>query len=427
MPSVSPSGRWAAACPAGRRLLAVALIAGALVNAALAWAESATDLGKVWAGFGLTEGRPFAFMANPVHLAALCAAALWLVLSREAGHREPTPWLLAVALLVGATNLAGSRIALVLAALMVIGFAILLTRRRWWVHAAVLVLAGTVGFGLSLLPGESGQAGNSRVVGAPDERYRQPHRDLGACGAGDGRPAVPRVGPGPQLSGDHPAPLGPGGAIGGPGDHLPRHAQLPRGSPGRNRVPRVPGLRRLARHRGSQGQGSAGRVRGGGSRGPHGPARTVVVRARSSRSLLGAASADGDDAVGLSRGLWSSRSLRIASAITVVVGLGAGVWLLAADSDYYRATSGRRLAPLDSWASRHTPWPEAQSLTAKLWDAQAAVQPTSDAGRRALRAERVARDRDPYDPRAWVAVRSAPTEVGVPRRGAPRVRSPRSS
>ncbi|MEP6623378.1 MAG: O-antigen ligase family protein, partial [Acidimicrobiia bacterium] len=384
------------------RLLSIGLIAGALVNAALAWAESTVNLGKVWAGFGLTDGRPFAFMANPVHLAALCVAALWLVLSREASHREPTPWLVAVALLVGATNLAGSRIALVLAALMVIGFAILLTRRKWWIHAGVLVAVATVGFGLSLLPGKSGDAGNSRVVSAPTSGIAS-RIEIWEHAA--------------QATFDRPL-LG-----WGPGRSYQATTPLRSVEAARSEGPEI-----IYRDMHNflvevlVGTGFLGFLAFGGwlvtaSRRARGPlagfaavgAAVLMVQpalfmfAPLLTLALGAASADGDDAVRISRGLWSSRSLRIASTITVVIGLGAGVWLLAADSDYYRATTEQRLAPLDSWASKRSPWPEELSLTAKLWDAQATVQPTREAGRNAIRAERDARDRDPYDPRAWVA------------------------
>ena len=59
-------GVWALGrCAAGReRLIGLALIVGALLNAALAWLEAIKDLGHVWVGFGYVDGRPFAFLGE---------------------------------------------------------------------------------------------------------------------------------------------------------------------------------------------------------------------------------------------------------------------------------------------------------------------------------------------------------------------------
>ena len=110
------------------RFVEVALVAGATVNAAVAWLQVSTDLGVE--GLGLFEGRAQGLMGNPVFLAALCAGGLWLVLARERQAARPLDVArCSPASSTGAIELSGSRISLAVAFGVVIWFVVADLRR----------------------------------------------------------------------------------------------------------------------------------------------------------------------------------------------------------------------------------------------------------------------------------------------------------
>lgn len=96
---------------AGRDLIGAALLLGALVSAAMAWAQGI---------FGLPVGsldapgeRSVGLQGNAVHVGTLVAAALWLSASRLRTARRAVFLLAAAAVLAGATQFSGARGALV--------------------------------------------------------------------------------------------------------------------------------------------------------------------------------------------------------------------------------------------------------------------------------------------------------------------------
>jgi O-antigen ligase len=139
-----------------RHMVVLALVAAAFVNAAVAWLQMSTGLGiQALAPY---EGRAQGLTGNAVYLAALCAAALWLVASEARRSARPLAWWGTAALLAGAVELSGSRIALVLVVGVLIWHAVLDLRDRRRVRAGALIAAGLLGLMLAMAISSSGGA-----------------------------------------------------------------------------------------------------------------------------------------------------------------------------------------------------------------------------------------------------------------------------
>ena len=157
---VAAWGLGATAGPAQRRQMATAVVAGALVNAAVAWLQAAEMVPPALD----SPGRSSGLMGNPVHLGALVAGGLWLVCCRSAERRLLGWWTGAVALLAGAAQLSGGRSALGLTVL-VLAAAV---RRSGWRRAVVVLAASGVGmFAASAWAADSAVTASDRTVGAP--------------------------------------------------------------------------------------------------------------------------------------------------------------------------------------------------------------------------------------------------------------------
>lgn len=124
----------------GRRHLERALVAGVLVNAAVAVPEMLSDLSVF--SLGLFDGRSPGLLGNPVFLGGLVAAGPALLAPRFG--RRPAAWAPAVALVGAAAQLSGSRLVIPILAGTTLAGARPLGRRR----GATFVLALLVGFGL---------------------------------------------------------------------------------------------------------------------------------------------------------------------------------------------------------------------------------------------------------------------------------------
>lgn len=139
----------------GRWLLERAVVAGLLVNAAVAVPEMLTDLSVFQ--LGLFDGRSPGLLGNPVFLGGLVAAGTGLLAPRF--RRRPLAWAPAVALAGAAAQLSGSRIVLpVLAGTAVVG-----ARRMPRGAAVAFALALLAGFAVG---GVLGVAGGGRSVAA---------------------------------------------------------------------------------------------------------------------------------------------------------------------------------------------------------------------------------------------------------------------
>lgn len=139
------AGAWALGAFASdrrRRQLVLAIIAGSLVNALVAW-------GQAQAGVG---GRSRGLMGNPVYMGALVAGGLWLVARRFGAERRSWYWLPGVVLLAGAVQLSGGRAAAALAAAAVLAA----LRGAGVARAAALVAALVAGVVLAPLVSPAG-------------------------------------------------------------------------------------------------------------------------------------------------------------------------------------------------------------------------------------------------------------------------------
>ena len=134
-------GMWALGrClgPDSRRLLGLAIVAAAVINAAFGWLQISVDLGPAWAQ--PYEDRATGLLQNPVHLAMLCSGALWIIGDRVRTTVRPLAWLAAAALVAGALELSGSRIALVVGLVAVLWLAYRCGPKRGAMFAGVVVL-----------------------------------------------------------------------------------------------------------------------------------------------------------------------------------------------------------------------------------------------------------------------------------------------
>ena len=95
----------------GGRLVGSAVLAAAVVNAAFSIAQATFELDRF--GLGLFEQRSAGLMGNPVHLASLLSAAIWLTAARFV--HSPLRVVPAVLMLAMGVELAGSRLGVALA------------------------------------------------------------------------------------------------------------------------------------------------------------------------------------------------------------------------------------------------------------------------------------------------------------------------
>lgn len=143
--------------------LEIALILGATINAVWTWIASTARPDYVL--FQLVEGRPTGLMPNPVLLGALCAGGIWLVLARDARAKEIGTAIVLVGVLFGAIELSGTRSAEILAAASVLGFAIRWLRAGAVARALVILVVAAGGFLVAQLPPDTGVRGSARLSG----------------------------------------------------------------------------------------------------------------------------------------------------------------------------------------------------------------------------------------------------------------------
>lgn len=147
-----------------RRQLLMAIVAAAVVNAAVAWAQV-----RVGGGAG---DRTRGLMGNAVFLGGLVAGGLWLLGRRFGAERRSWWWLPAIALVAGAAQLSGGRAAVALAA----GAALASLRGAGWARGTALLAAVAVGVTLAPLgaPGSvlgSDRARQAAVAARTDTRF----------------------------------------------------------------------------------------------------------------------------------------------------------------------------------------------------------------------------------------------------------------
>ena len=167
----SLAAAWAigrAITPEARPLVEWGLIAGALVNAAIAVIASRVTLPQSLASdvFDPT-GRSQSLAGNPVHLAALAVLGVALVVPRLA--LSPWRWAIPVAAMAAAVELSGTRLALVV----MVGIVVWAVRRHGVRVAAIVALLMIAGlsFGATIDRSSAGSA-TQRATGLEDWRTR---------------------------------------------------------------------------------------------------------------------------------------------------------------------------------------------------------------------------------------------------------------
>lgn len=136
-------GAWAIGVSlptSGRRLVERALLAGCLVTAAFGVLQLVVP--DILYGLPTIDDRATGLTGNPVYFGGLVAAAIALVAPRSKGARWPGAS--AIALLAAAVQLSGSRVALVLA-VVIVGVTVIRHRRLAWPSVAALVVGLVVG------------------------------------------------------------------------------------------------------------------------------------------------------------------------------------------------------------------------------------------------------------------------------------------
>lgn len=379
----------------GRRVLASALMLGAGVNAGAAWLQAGLSLPIDAIDPG--GSRSAGLLGNPVHLGAISACALVLVAARcgeRAGRRHlPLHLLLLAALVAGGVQLSGARSALIPAAVVVAVAARHLGVRR----GGAFALAALAGLGMSV--------GLANVVDPGSRSATERAATSIDPGSGSGRTAVWAAVPAAVAE----RPL-----VGwGPG--RTRAATSPRTGP------------ELARHEGA---------------GAYVDAHNVVLEQATTTGLLGLAALAGwmVAAVGRARGplLWFAavggvvalaQPLSVAVTPLLAVALGAAApagklrWgragrvALVAGTGTAVLASGVFLAgevslargTLDfsedevARAERLLPdWPSTADARAWVAAFRAVSEPDDAAWDEAARWARVAAERDPSSPGAWV-------------------------
>ncbi len=142
----SLAGAWAIGRrlrPEARPLLERALVFGILICVAVALLAAKVNLTSISGDLVDAGGRSAGLAGNPVHLAALCVLALALIVPRLA--TSPWTWALPVAALAAATQLSGTRAALVVMAAIAVWAARRYGLRVGALVAVMLVLGLAVG------------------------------------------------------------------------------------------------------------------------------------------------------------------------------------------------------------------------------------------------------------------------------------------
>ncbi len=146
------AGAWAIGRrlgPDARPLLERALIVGILINVAVALLAAMVDLTSISGDLVDASGRSGGLSGNPVHLAALGVLALALIVPRLA--KAPVAWAVPVAAVAGATELSGTRVALIVMA----AIAVWAARRHGLRVAAILAVLLVLGVALGSAIGGS--------------------------------------------------------------------------------------------------------------------------------------------------------------------------------------------------------------------------------------------------------------------------------
>ena len=136
-------GSWAvglASGPSGPRMVERALVAAAAVNAAVAVAQTVTDLSRYH--LELVDGRAAGLLGNPVFLGGFAAGAFWIAVSRF--RQRPTAWAAFAVLVATAVQVSGSRFALGIAVVALVPANALVG----WRLVVVLALCLGVGVGI---------------------------------------------------------------------------------------------------------------------------------------------------------------------------------------------------------------------------------------------------------------------------------------
>lgn len=143
----------------GESLLLGAVVAGLVLNAVLALAQSAYDGQKL---LSLSDGRSLGFTPSPVYLGTLLAGAVPLA-AWCAGHRRGRwwLWLAPLALFAAAANTSGSRSGIAAGAVI----SLWVVRKAGWRRAASVVAAIVVGLALAQPLLDTGSA-TTRLGGA---------------------------------------------------------------------------------------------------------------------------------------------------------------------------------------------------------------------------------------------------------------------
>lgn len=152
-------GRVAAASAAP--VLGAAILAGAVVNAAIAWLQMSTELGI--RGLEPVDGRASGLLGNPVFLSGLCAGAVWLALAWARRAPRPLVPLLLVAFLVGAVQLSGGRSGLLAVLVGGAWFVVGYVRAQRWARAAGVIAALVLGVLVALVPAGSAASAAARA------------------------------------------------------------------------------------------------------------------------------------------------------------------------------------------------------------------------------------------------------------------------
>jgi O-antigen ligase len=178
--------------PAARSLVERAFIAGVLVNVGIAVLSSVVDLPpSIAVNMFDSGGRANALAGNPVHLAELAVVGLALIVPRFAS--APLPWAVAVVAIAAATQLSGTRLALVVM-LGIVLWSIRRTGMRTGIALGVLLVLGLAVGSAIARPGASATARTS-VAGSDGSLSVRPETWWSARHAIAARPLL-GIGPG---------------------------------------------------------------------------------------------------------------------------------------------------------------------------------------------------------------------------------------
>ena len=156
----SLAGAWAigrSLHPDARPMLERALLLGVFVNIGIALLESMVDVGRISPDLVGEAGRVSGLAGNPVHLAALAVLAVALLLPRFAA--APMKWALPVAAAAAATQLSGTRGAVVIMVVIVVWAAHRIGLRITALFTLALILGLAAGTAIGTSSNATGRAG----------------------------------------------------------------------------------------------------------------------------------------------------------------------------------------------------------------------------------------------------------------------------